>query len=395
MFRLIFLFVVLGLGLFVGTQYSGQQGYVLVSIADKTLEMSVTTLVIFIIATLAALFGLEYLIKKIFYASSATWNYFSVRKMRRSRRYTNEGIIKLLEGDFKQAEKKVTRWANHHDMPLLCYLVASEAAQGLGDKKQRDRYLELAAQQDNSQLAVELTRAKQQIRDADYNAAFDTLSTLNSQYSNNSIVLNLLKQVYIELKLWQPLLDLIPKLVKNSIITTQEQQPLMLRAQCGLLHEVAEQSGSEGLIAHWNSLPRKMKSDLELINCFAEQLIARQADNEAFTLIKETLSKHPNSDLYRLIPELKLADTHPVITFLQSVLRKDANNAAAHSALAQLYLRNDKWQDAQHHLEKALSVRSSVPDYSYLAIALEKQNLTNAAHEVSKKALTLINEPAA
>ncbi|MCG9651224.1 heme biosynthesis protein HemY [Vibrio brasiliensis] len=395
MFRLIFLFVVLGLGLFVGTQYAGQQGYVLISIASKTIEMSVTTLVIFVIAALAALFGLEYLVKKVFYASSATWNYFSVRKMRRSRRYTNEGIIKLLEGDFKQAEKKVTRWANHHDMPLLCYLVASEAAQGMGDDTQRDRYLELAAQQDNSQLAVELTRAKQQIRDAKYNEALETLTSLKANYANNMIVLNLLKQVYIELKLWQPLLDLLPKLVKSNIVTKEEQEPLAQRAQCGLLTEVAEQKGSEGLIAHWNALPRKVKADSHLVECFAKQLINRQADSEAFTLIKETLKKHPNSDLYRLLPELKLSDSHPVVTFLEGVLKKDANNAQANSALAQFHLRNENWSGAQQHLEKALSVRSNVSDYGLLADALEKQNLTKAAHEVSKKALTLVSEPAA
>lgn len=395
MFRLIFLFVVLGLGLFAGTQFSGQQGYVLISVASKTIEMSVTTLVIFVIAALAGLFGLEYLVKKAFYASSATWNYFSVRKMRRSRRYTNEGIIKLLEGDFKVAEKKVTRWANHHDMPLLCYLVASEAAQGMGNTEQRDRYLELAAKQDNSTLAVELTRAKQLIREADYNAAFDTLSSLKSSYPNNAVVLNLLKQVYIELKLWQPLLDLLPKLIKHKIILKEEQEPLVQRAQCGLLHEVAVQKGSEGLVAHWNSLPRKVKADTHLIECFAKQLISRQADSEAFTLLKETLKKHPNSDLYALLPKLKLADSHPAVTFLEGVLRKDGNNANAHSALAQFYLRSEKWPEAQVHFEKALSVRSNVADYGYLSDALEKQNLTKAAHEVSKKALTLINEPAA
>lgn len=65
MIRLIFLFVVLGAGLFAGTQFSGQQGYVLISIANKTIEMSVTTLVIFVIAALAGLFLLEYLIKKV------------------------------------------------------------------------------------------------------------------------------------------------------------------------------------------------------------------------------------------------------------------------------------------------------------------------------------------
>lgn len=390
MIRWIFLFLVLGAGLFVGTQFSGQQGYVLISIANKTIEMSVTTLVIFVIALLAALFGLEYLFKKVVYASSTTWNWFSVRKQKRSRRYTNEGIVKLLEGDWKGAEKKVTRWANHHDMPLLCYLVASEAAQGLGDKEKRDRYLELASQQENAQLAVELTRAKQQVREADFNSAFDTLSTLKSSYPNNTIVLNLLKTVYMELKLWQPLLDALPNLVKAKVVSKQEQVELTLRAQCGLLADVAEQKGSEGLISHWNGLPRKLKNDSHLVECFAKQLIARKADSEAFTLVKENIKKHPNSELYALLPEMNLADSHPAIVFLEDALRKDGNNAAAHSALAQFHLRDEKWTEAQQHFEKALSVRSDVSDYAYLADALEKQNLTKAAHEVSRKALTLV-----
>ena len=391
MFRLIFLFIVLGAGLFVGSQYSGQQGYVLISVANKTLEMSVTTLVIFVIATLAALFGLEYLLKKMFYASSATWNYFSVRKMRRSRRLTNEGIISLLEGDFKTAEKKVTRWANHHDMPLLCYLVASEAAQGMADNEKRDHYLQLALEQKDSRLAVELTRAKQQIREGLFEQAFATLSDLKGDYPNNAILLSLLKTVYLELKLWEPLLELQPKLLKAKLITKDDQQQFTLRAECGLLAEIAGQKGSEGLIQHWNGLSRKLKSDLHLVECFAKQLILRKADAHAFTVVKEALKKHPSSDLYKLLPQMNLADNHPAIVFLEDVLRKDGNNAEAHSALAQFLLRNQHWSEAQKHFEKALALRSSVSDYAYLADTLEKQNFNKAAHEVSKKALTLAN----
>lgn len=390
MVRLIFLFVVLGAGLFVGTQFSGQQGYVLISIANKTIEMSVTTLVIFVIAALAALFLLEYVVKKLVYASSSTWNYFSVRKMRRSRRYTNEGIIKLLEGDWKGAEKKVTRWANHHDMPLLCYLVASEAAQGQGDKTKRDQYLELASQQENAHLAVELTRAKQFIRDNEFESAFDTLQALKGQYENNSIVLNLQKTTYMQLKLWQPLIDLMPQLSKAKLITEEEQAGLIQKAQCGLLHEVAQQQGSEGLISHWNSLPRKVKQDAHLIGCFAHELISRKADAEAFTVIKEALKKSPTPELYQLLPELNLPDSHPVIVFLEGVLKREPENAAAQSALAHFFFRQEKWQEAQEHFEVALKLRSDVSDYAYLADTLEKQNLTKAAHEVSRKALTLV-----
>lgn len=390
MIRWIFLFLVLGAGLFVGTQFSGQQGYVLISIANKTIEMSVTTLVIFVIALLAALFGLEYLFKKVVYASSTTWNWFSVRKQKRSRRYTNEGIVKLLEGDWKGAEKKVTRWANHHDMPLLCYLVASQAAHEQGNKDERDKYIELASQQDSSQLAVELTKAKQQISERNFEAAFDTLSTLKGTYPSNTAVLGLLKTTYVELELWQPLIELTPKLVKSKIITAEEQVTLEQKAQCGLLHDVAKQQGSEGLISHWNKLSRKQKQSTHLVSCFVKQLIARKADSEAFTVIKENIAKSETNELYTLLPELNLADHHPVVVMLEKAVKKDDNNAEAHSALAQFYLREQKWTEAQAHFEKALELRSNVSDYGYLSDALEKQNLTKAAHEVSRKALGLV-----
>lgn len=390
MIRLIFLFVVLGAGLFVGTQYSGQQGYVLISIASKTIEMSVTTLVIFIIGALAGLFLLEFLFKRFLYMSFNTWNWFSVRKQRRSRRYTNQGIIKLLEGDWKQAEKKVTRWANHHDMPLLCYLVASEAANGMGDKEKRDHYLAIAAKQENATLAVELTRAKQQISDGEYTKATETLTTLQNQHPNNPVILNLLKQTYLHNKEWQPLLDLLPKLVKAKKLTQDEADKLTLTAQSGALESIASQKGTEGLLAHWNGLPRKLKSEPTLMLSLIQQLIKRKADNEAFTLIKENLKKLPSAELYALIPELNLSDRYPAIVMLKEALRKDGNNAEAHSAIGQLYVREQEWKLAQEHLETALSLRSNVSDYAYLADALQHQNLTHAAHDVTRKALTLL-----
>ncbi|MDN2482360.1 heme biosynthesis protein HemY [Vibrio agarivorans] len=390
MFRTVFLFVILGLGLFVGTQYSGQQGYVLISIANKTIEMSVTTLVIFIIATLAALFFLEFILKRAASMSYNTWNWFSVRKLRRSRRYTNEGIIKLLEGDFKHAEKKVMRWANHHDKPLLCYLIAAEAAFSQGDENKRQQYLEKASEQDDSTLAVGLTRAKQDIRAKNYELAFDGLSTLNGQFPNNSLIQDLLKGVYIELKLWQPLIDILPKLGREKSINKEESDRYLLLAHSGLLEEIAQQKGSEGLIAHWDSLPKKLKNEPSLIATFSKQLIARKADYEAFGVVKNVLKKNNVEELYALLPEMNLSDRHPMNQFLLSSIKKDPDNAAAHSALGQLYIRDQNWPEAQKHLEQALAKRSNVSDYAYLADALEHQNLNQAARDVSRKALTLV-----
>ncbi|WCE29638.1 heme biosynthesis protein HemY [Vibrio sp. SCSIO 43137] len=391
MIRMIFLFAVLGIGLFIGTQFAGQQGYVLISIADKTVEMSVTTLVVFIIALLAALFFTEFVIKKTLHASATTWNWFSVRKVKRARRYTNEGIVKLLEGDWQAAEKKVTRWANHHDMPLLCYLIASEAAQEMGNDQKRDHYLALADKQDNSKLAVQLTKARQQIREKQYQLAYESLSELKVSNPDNPMVLALLKTAYVNLKMWQPLLEILPKLAKSKNIDAQQQVQLFKQAQSGMLIDVAHEKGSEGLLAHWNKLPKKVRQDGDLIVCLVEQLMAREADNEAFTVIKEAIKKKTaTQELIALIPELNISDEHPSVVMLEGVIKKDPENAAAHSALGQLLIRSEKWQQAQQHLETALSVRANVTDYAYLADALEKQDLTHAANDVSKQALKLV-----
>ncbi|CAH0527401.1 heme biosynthesis protein HemY [Vibrio hippocampi] len=391
MIRIIFLFIVLGAGLFVGTQYTGQQGYVLISIANKTIEMSVTTLVIFVIAALAVLFFLEYLFKKLMYAGTSTFNYFSVRKMRRSRRFTNEGILKLLEGDWKQAEKKVTRWASYHDMPLLCYLVASEAALGQGDKEKCQHYLDLASQQKNSELAVQLTRAKQAIREENYQIAQSTLETLAISHPSHKVVQDLLKTTYIKQNQWKPLVELLPSLKKSKLIDDSEKSELELRAVCGQMHDIAGQQGSEGLVTYWNSLTKKMRQQSHLIQCFVKLLISRKADDKAFTVIKESTKKQHINELYELIPSLNLADRHPAIVLLEQVISKTEKNASVHSSLGQLYLRESRWQDAQKQFEAALTLRPDVSDYAYLADALENQNMTKAAGEVSRKALTLVS----
>lgn len=390
MIRLIIIFILIGAGLYAGTQFSGQQGYVLISIANKTIEMSVTTLVLIIVALLAALFGLEYLIKKVLRASSATWNWFGVRKLKRARKDTNDGMVLLLEGDWLGAEKKVLRSAKHHDMPLLCYLIASEAAQGSGNRVKRDQYLELASEQQDSKLAVALTRAKLLVSDGQYDLALITLDELQSDNPDNPITLDLLKVTYQNLDKWQLLTQLLPKLKKAKLIQQQEFDELNLTAQCGAMKEISEQQGSEGVLTHWNRLPRKTKQEPTLILCLVKQLIARKADSQAYIIVRDSLKKYQSDDLYHIIAEMNLPDIHPAIVLLQAALQKNGNNAAAHSTLAQLLMRQEKWPEAQQHLEDALKQRPHVSDYAYLADVLEKQQLTQAANDVSRKALALV-----
>ena len=115
MIKILLLVIALIAGLIVGPDLAGNQGYVLISAANQTIEMSVSTLIILVVFAFAALFILEWLIRKIFSLSSSTRGWFSGRKSKKARALTNDGLLKLLEGDWKQSEKLVMKGAAHSD----------------------------------------------------------------------------------------------------------------------------------------------------------------------------------------------------------------------------------------------------------------------------------------
>lgn len=389
MIKLLLLIIALVAGLVVGPEFAGNQGYVLISAAEQTIEMSLTTLVILVALFVAALFLLEWILRKVFSISSSTIGWFSGRKTRKARINTYSSMVKLLEGDWKQAEKLAAKGIQHSDEPLLNYLVAAEAAQGMGDVEQRDLFLQQAGKLNKNTLALSLTRAKLQIRQGQFEEALATLQAIKQHHPRNPIMLALLKEIYLKLQDWQPLLEMLPVLKKANLVDGEQQQMLEVEAERGLMAHIATQKGSEGLLSHWNSLSKNHRQQPALLVSLVRNLIERNADSEAYIILREALKKHPDEQLIALVPELNLPDYHPVILKLQDLLRYNESNPVTHSVLGQLYVREGKWDEAKTHFERALEIRPDVADYAYLADVLEKLNQSKAAGEVSRTALRL------
>ncbi|MFD2179192.1 heme biosynthesis HemY N-terminal domain-containing protein [Veronia pacifica] len=389
MIKIILLIAALIAGLIVGPELAGNQGYVLISAADQTLEMSLTTMLILIVALFGVFFLIEYLLRAMLSSMTSTRSWFSGRKRRKARELTNNGLLKLVEGNWKQAEKLVIKAAPHSEAPLLNYLAAAEAAQSRGDADERDRYLQRAADCGDNELAMTLTKAKLQFRQEQYEEALANLEGLKQHHPRNPMMLSLLKDTYIKLNEWKSLLQLLPLLKKVSVITDDEKKQLNIEAECGLMTQIAGHKGSEGLLTHWHSLSRQLRQQPDSIKCLVNLLIERSADNEAFTLLKESLKKNPDEKLIALVPELTLSDYHPAIVVLKDLLRYNENNPVTHSALGQLNFRDGNYQQAREHLEKALEVRPDVADYALLVDTLEKLNESGEANNVSRQALRM------
>ncbi|OEF22705.1 heme biosynthesis HemY N-terminal domain-containing protein [Aliivibrio logei] len=392
MIRLLLLAIVLVGGLIVGTTFADQQGYVLISVAETTIEMSLTTLVLFIGALIAGLFLLEIVVKRILSVSNFTRGWFSARHLRKARYNTFKGMIKLHEGEWKEAERLITKGGRHNDFPLLNYLAAAEAAQGRQHIEQRDAYLKLASEQPGSHLAVTLTSAKLQMREEQYEFALATLQSVNVDYPHNPVLLDLLKDCYLALNEWQALKKIIHPLTKGNLITEQQALELEEKVECGILALIATNKGTTGLLDHWQSLPKKLKKHIPILVCLIRQLHNRKADSEAYILLRDNLKKRSDDRLIELLPTLNLPDYHPATVLLEDLARYDIRNPIIQSTLAQLYMRTQKWQPAREHFEAALAIREDMSDYAYLARVLDKQNRKQAAADISRKALTMVDD---
>ncbi len=391
MIRLLLLVSVLIAGLIFGTQFADQQGYVLISVANKTVEMSLTTLILCVVAIIAIFFLLEYLLKRILSVSRYTRGWFVGRNLRKARFNTFQGLVTLLEGDWKKSEKLVLKGAKFNDFPLLNYLAAAEAAQGRKDINKRDTYLQLASEQEHSELAVTLTKAKLQINQGDFKQALESLTTIKQDHPRNPVLMGLLKTTYLALGDWLSLKNIIHRLTKAGLIDESEASSLQEQCECGLMAEIAASKGSTGLLEYWNALPRKSRKQVELIHCLVTELVGRKADSEAYIVLREAIKKQPDNRLIELLPSLNLPDYYPAILLLKEQLKRDESNAVAQSALAQLHMRDKNWQEAREHFEQAVAIKPNISDYSYLAKVLDKQNRKQAAADVSRKALTLVS----
>jgi len=394
MIRITILIAALVAGLILGPMAAGNKGYVLIAAGDYTIEASLTSALIMAGCFYLLLLAVEWLLKRGFALGGNTRNWWFGRRSKRARKQTEAGMLALAEGNYKHAEKLVAKAAKASDTPTLNYLAAAEAAQEQGNTGRRNDYLKLASKGANQgSLAVTITQASLQIRQGEYEQALATLEKLSGQASKHGKVLLLQKQVYEHLGEWQKLLDLLPRLQKQGLIGEEQLAASQRQALFALLEQIAEQEGSEGLLQRWNQLPRKDKQIDGLVAQLCRLLIAKEDSDSAYQLLFEQLKKHPDSASLRLLAQLKLNDYHPLIVFLQDLLKRDPDNPELHGALGELLAREQQWTEAQQALQRSVELAPNQHNCLALAQVLEHQHEQQQAFQYYRQGLQLSAPP--
>lgn len=366
----------------IGAPYlMGNQGYVMISAGNFVIDATVSSAVLMVVGFYFAILAIEAICNKIFY--SLGW--LSRHNKKKAKTLTEKGILALASGDFKKAEKLTIKAVSKSQVPVLNYLAAAESAQNLGQEKDRDEYLRLAHENAKTNtLAVDITQAKLQIKQKQFEFALASLTRLHEQHPKHKVVLTLLKDVYLERQEWKALLALLPKLQKQKVLTVEEVSALRDECYFNSLAQIANQEGSTGLLNTFSKLPKIHKNNEDYMVEVVKQLMGRNDHQSAYMLIMDALSRDFYPELIKISPQLDVTDRHPLIERLRVLQKSREGSGLLAVVIGQLLAKESRWDEALKELALGIQQVPSLPAYAALAQTYEKLNKPAEAKNVYK-----------
>ncbi|MDH2925686.1 heme biosynthesis protein HemY [Lonepinella koalarum] len=363
MFRILFLMLVLLAGLIAGPYLAGKQGYVLIQTVNTNYELSLVTLVVFFVIAMAVVYVIEWLVRKFFRLSNSTYGWFSRRKRVKAQKQTLQGLIKMDEGNYSKAEKLIAKNAKHSDEPILNFIKAAEAAQQHGDDFNANKYLMEATQLAGSDnLAVELARTRILLLQHKLPAARSSVDSLLVMDNRNPEVLKLAVEIYQQSEAYEALDQILPVIESTNMYSSPQFTALQRDVANGLLDEIMNEEGADGLLAWWQDQPRKRHNDHYVRIGLIQRLIDCNDHESAYDLSVETLKKLAlesdlNSALYAQITRLQASDSSKLIKLLQKRVKNSEESGAccAYRALGYLYVRNAEFDNAADVFKKVVA----------------------------------------
>ena len=399
MIRVLFLMLLLLAGLIAGPYLSGKQGYVRIETANNIVEMSLTTLVIFFVVSMAVVYSIEAAISRFCRLSNNTYSWFSRRKRVKAQKQTLEGLMRMDEGDYSKAEKLIGKNAKHSDEPVLNFIKAAEAAQQRGDEFSANCYLIQATEiAGTDSLILEIARTRILLQQNKLPAARSSVDSLLIMAGRNKEVLKLAVDIYLKSKAYQALDNILEQVEKSGLYSAEEFETLQRQVEDGLLDEKMNEEGVDGLLDWWDEQPRKRRNDSYVKLGLIRRLIDANDHESAYELTLELVKKLDDDDnsplaqeLFKQIGRLQPEDNSKLVKVVNK-WAKNANLTAqclANRALGYLYVRNNDFAKADEVFKNLITNKDQLEpnDITMASYVFEQMGDKAAAQQLREEGL--------
>lgn len=383
-------FAIIFVAVSAGLLANKDSGYVLFGRGYDTIEMSLSLFLI--ILFLSYLLG-YILVRFIF----RTWTmpeqikqWRHAQQAEKARKISLKGLINLSQGQWKKAERLLTRSVKNSDMPLLNYLSAAKAAQKQNAPERRDHYLSLAHKSmPEADFSVKLTQAELQFAYGQNEQALATLVHLHSLSPKHPHIMVLLTKLYQQLKSWQDLKNLLPLLHKHKVYPDKKLLELEKEIYLELIQQINNKDNAGELATLWKNISKELKKDISLIEVYCNKLVQLENHDEAELMLRNYLRKNWQPKLVKLYGLVKSSQLEKQLSFAESLSKDHANHPILLLTLGRLCMYNDLWGKTRAYLEASLGNKELPETYKELGLLMEYLNEPKLAAEYFKKGLFL------
>lgn len=358
-------------GVWLGQLIGNDPGYVMFALNGVSVETSVW----FFLAMLMAIAGLVsvllWFIHGVFNSKNRFSQWLQHRAHQTATQKTNSGLMELMAGLWKDAEKDLLKSAPASDAPILNYVAAARAAEQLGDTKTCDEALLKAEELSAHSFVVLLTRADIQLKRGQLDVACYELEQLYQRHPKNDAVLTLLQKAYYQKKQWTKLNQLLPAIRKHNIVPAEAFALLESDVAQQLLMSAAHNDSRDGdalkmLDDIWRGLSSTQIRDVQVIAAYAQALMHLHADHDAEVILKNTLKKQWNEPCVRLVAQINGGDVAKRLQTAEGWLRDHPHDPVLLLTLGRLCLRNQLWGKARTYFQESLHLAHTTETYAEL-----------------------------
>lgn len=385
----ILILLVLIAGYWVADLIAEDAGYVLLSYRNTTLETSMWIGLVLLLAAVVIIYFGIWLFIRLLGSRDMVRRWTHNFKYKRSVSKTTKGLMDLVEGNWKEAQKKLSQAAPQSDTPLINYLSAARAASAGGDSSATELFLQKALESTpGSELAVAITKAEIEIQQGQYEQALATLLVQRHNHPRNKHVAQLLQQVYMELEDWESLHELMPLLHKLRISTDAKLDELEHSTVLKVLDRAARNQGGRSeleragdLSKAWERVPARVKREEGVSLAYAELMLGLNQPERAEQALQETLDQEWSEKLVESYGLLSVKDSQAQMKTAERWLRKHGDSAALKLTLGRLCLRNRLWGKARGFFIGSLELKETAQAHAELGRLLKHMGEEKACEE--------------
>ena len=368
-------------------------GYVLLSFAELTIEMSAWTGLIIYLAATVLLFWLLLTWRWIVSAGGFR-SWWRNRRSARNQNQTAEGLLLFAGDDWQEAAKLLSQSADKSSMPVVNLLFAARAA---ADNEQFDQARQilqrLKVSYPKSRFVADKALAETHLLQERPEEALKILQAVYAENPRDKGLLRLLADAHYLSENWTAAQKMLGDLKRFQAVNDQDLANLEQDVYCNLL----DCSGldSRGTLSEkraqlediWYLIPRKHQREPQIIACYAASLGRVKLTDKQQVLLTKSLNRQWHPQLVTQFGELESESPEKQLMVAEKWLVQHGEDADLLLALGRICQRLKFWGKAKDYFTTAVKLRPSVQGSIYLASVLEKIGDSNASAEAYKQGL--------